>query len=170
MARIKAATWLCARVLASAGLVALIVFACATLLDGVLRGFFNSPIEAVGDVGPVAVAVCMAACFPLAVLEKSNIRIKLLSTWLSDRARSWLEIGVEAMTFLVLVGIARQMFVYAHNTQEGGDSTVMLEIPVAPFWYAVAVMIGLAALAQAIALVVRGSAADVDHEHTGAHH
>jgi TRAP-type C4-dicarboxylate transport system permease small subunit len=156
MARIETWTWFGARILASAGLVCLLAFACATLSDGLLRALANAPIEAVRDLGPVVVAACMSACFPLAILEKSNIRIHLLASTLGARATGVLETIVEIMTLLVLAAMARQLFIYAGNMLEGGDSTVMLEVPLAPFWYFVAIMMSVAVLAQAVMLAAHG--------------
>jgi hypothetical protein len=74
-----------ARALAAMGLITLIGFAVATLLDGLLRSLADRPIIAVGDVGSYVVAASVAACFPLAHLQRANITIELAGMALGPR-------------------------------------------------------------------------------------
>ena len=143
-----------ANLLACAGLSVLIAFAFATLLDGLSRFFLSAPIEAVGDLGSGIVAACVAACFPLAQLQRSNISIEVLGTVLGRRGASILRAFAAILVAVALVAIARQMFRYAADAAEGGDSTVMLGIPTAPFWYVVAAMFAAACVAQLLVAVL----------------
>jgi TRAP-type C4-dicarboxylate transport system permease small subunit len=129
------------KLLAAMGLIVLIIFAFATCADGLLRSLANQPITAVGDVGTYIVAAAVAACFPLAQLQRANITIEMF------HARP-LRVCSATLVLIAIAAMARQMFLYAADNAEAGDSTVMLSIPTAPFWYAVAAMFTCATLVQ----------------------
>lgn len=145
----------CAIGLASAGLIALLLFAAATLADGLLRTFFDRPIDAVRDVGPFVVAAAISACFPLAIYHGANIRIDLVRSWLGPRAGSVLEKAIGVLVLIVLAAMARQLFIYAGDSRDNGDSTVLLGIKTAPFWFFVAAMLAVTTLTQAVILLTR---------------
>lgn len=154
---LRAAEALCtrlARLLAVCGLLVLIGFAAATLLDGVLRSLANRPITLVGDAGSYVVAAAMAACFPLALLQRANITIEIAGLALGRRAAQMLRAAAALLVALTMAAMARQMVIYAGNAAAGHDSTVMLDIPTAPFWYVVAAMFSVAAVAQVLVAAV----------------
>jgi TRAP-type C4-dicarboxylate transport system permease small subunit len=139
-----------ARGLAAAGLLILIGFAVMTLADGLSRSLFDTSLEFVGDLGSLAVAVAVAGCVPLAFLQRNHITIKFAGACLGTRGSRILDVVAAILVNVVATLIAWQLFVFAGQSARAGDSTVMLEIPVAPFWYGVAVLIALAAVAQAL--------------------
>ena len=155
------------RALAAAGLGLLLCLAVMTLLDGLLRSFANQPIDAVRDLGGVVAAVAMAACFPIAMLERSNISIRFLEPAFG-RATSRNADRFAALLVLVVLGaIAREFFRYAGAAARSGDATWILNIPTAPFWYAVDALLWVAVLAQALvaARIWRGGGAPIGGAH-----
>lgn len=140
--------------LACAGLSVLVLFAAVTLLDGMMRFFLSRPIEAVGDLGAVVVASAMAACFPLAQLQRANITIEILGMALGGRAVHALRAFGAVLVAVVLAGMTRQMLRYAADSAEGGDTTVMLGVATFPFWYVVAAMFACAVVAQALVVAL----------------
>ena len=152
---IEAAALKVARALAVFGLLILLGYATMTLADGLLRSIANSPIEAVQDLASVVVAVAVSCCFPLAFLQRSNITIKFMETFLGHRVGRALDAVAAMLVATVAVLIARQIFIFADNEYRGGDATVMLEIKTAPFWFFVAAVMAFAALTQAL-VALRG--------------
>ncbi len=152
--RAEALCFRLARLLAAAGLMLLIGFAAATLLDGLLRSLANRPIDAVGDLGSLVVAAAVSACFPLAQLQRANITIELAGLALGPRAGQALRAFAAILVTIAMTAMARQLFVYAGNEASGGDTTVMLGIRTAPFWYVVASMFFVAAAAQLLVTLV----------------
>jgi TRAP-type C4-dicarboxylate transport system permease small subunit len=150
IARIEGAALTAAQALAVGGLMILIAYAAMTLLDGLLRSLVNSPIEAVRDLGGVVVAVAVSCCFPLAYLQRSNITIDFIAMFAGRRCGRLLDAAAAILVTVVAIVIARQLFIHAGNEYRGGDSTLMLEIKTAPFWFAVAVIMSFAALTQAL--------------------
>jgi len=150
IARVEGAALAAAQALAVGGLMILIGYAAMTLLDGLLRSLLNSPIEAVRDLGGVVVAVAVSCCFPLAYLQRSNITIHFVEMFAGRRFGRMFDAAAATLVTLVAVVIARQLFIHAGNEYRGGDSTLMLEIKTAPFWFAVAIVMSFAALTQAL--------------------
>jgi TRAP-type transport system small permease protein len=137
------------RALSVVGLVALMGLATMTLLDGLLRWFANKPIEGVRDIGGLAIAVAIACCIPVGLMERANIAIRL--------GKGAIARGLEAVAstavFLILAAAAWQIWIYAEKLARAKETTFVLQIPVAPFWYFVDLIFWLAVLVQAIVMV-----------------
>lgn len=138
-----------ARALAVIGLGALLCFALMTMADGLLRFFAAAPIDAVRDVGGLVAAFAVACCIPVAIVERSNITIRFVSSFVGPRAGRAADVAASLLVLVVLVLIAWQFVVFAKQAQASGAATWMLRIPAAPFWWAVAAMLWVSALLQA---------------------
>ena len=136
------------RGLAAFGLIALIGLAGLTVLSGLGRSMFSAPIEFVNDAGSLVAATAVASCFPMALLHKSNISIDLLSLVLPRWAARPVGLSADLLVLVVAAAMARQVFVYAAKQLRAGDSSAMLEIPTAPFWFYVGLMLAIAAAIQ----------------------
>jgi TRAP-type C4-dicarboxylate transport system permease small subunit len=154
LARSEAIALAVSRALAALGLIILLLFAVATLADGVMRSLAGGPIDAVRDLGGLIVAVAIACCFPLSCLQRSNITIKFAEAFIGPRSSRILDAIAAALVEIAVALIARQLFIYAWNEARAGDSTVMLEVPAAPFWYAAATALALAAIVQALVVAL----------------
>jgi TRAP-type C4-dicarboxylate transport system permease small subunit len=148
--RIEATADAVARVLAACGFVLLLGFAVMTLADGSLRALLSMPIDAVDDLGGMIVAVAVACCFPLAFLQRANIAIKFLEIFFGRRVGQVLDATAAFAVAVLVIFMARQFFIYAGDAARGGDSTVVLEFPTAPFWYAIAVIMACTAFVQCL--------------------
>jgi TRAP-type transport system small permease protein len=142
-----------ARALALFGLGLLLLFAVATLFDGALRGLLNHPIESVRDLGGSVVAIAVACCLPLGLLERSNISIKVIDLWLPPAASRMLDALAAIVVQVIIFFIALEFYWYARDIAKSGETTLMLGIPTAPFWYAVDAILWLAALVQIVIVV-----------------
>src|ERR1700726_346574 len=97
------ATKALARALAVVGLGVLLCFAAMTILDGLLRFFFASPIDVVRDAGALVAAFAVACCIPVAIVERSNITIRFLSSVISPRAGRVADMGAAVLVEIILV-------------------------------------------------------------------
>jgi TRAP-type C4-dicarboxylate transport system permease small subunit len=164
MTRIDWAAKALARALAVIGLGALLCFAVMTMADGLLRFFLARPIDAVRDVGGLVAAFAVACCIPVAIIERSNITIRLLSSVVGPRAGRVADLAAAVLVEIVLILMTWQFVIFANQARLTGTATWMLRIPAAPFWSAVAVVLGISALLQIVVgiKVFRGDYAD-DH-------
>ena len=113
------------RALSGAGLLALMFLAVMTLADGLARSLANRPIEGVRDIGAVAIALAVTCCIPVGLMERSNITIRFIESF---------------------IGPAAGKMAHAKET------TWVLKIPTAPFIVADLILLALLAFFPAISL------------------
>lgn len=157
---------LATRALSVAGLVGLMVLAILTLFDGLARWLLNQPIEGVRDVGGLAIALAVSCCIPVGLMERSNITIRLAESAIGRGAGRFLD-ALGALVVAVAVGvIAWQFTVFAGKIARAHETTWVLKIPTAPFWYGVAAILWCALLVQCIVLILEVGRCLGRFEHT----
>ena len=141
------------RALSAIGLIALLILAGLTLADGLMRWLANQPIEGVRDVGALAIAVAIACCLPIGLAEKSNITIRLAESALGPRVGKFLDAFAAIVVAIVMGVMGWQFYVYAGKIAQSNETTWVLKIPRAPFWYAVTVILVIAVAVQLIVVL-----------------
>ncbi|HEX9395675.1 MAG TPA: TRAP transporter small permease subunit [Burkholderiales bacterium] len=128
--------------------------AAMTLADGTLRWLANKPIEGVRDIGAVFIAVAVSCCLPVGLMERGHISIRIAGEVFGERAGRVLDalaaLAVEAVT----LAMAWQFTVFAGKIAHAGETTWVLKIPTAPFWYVVAAILWIAVAVQAIVVIL----------------
>lgn len=142
------------RALSVVGLVALMLLAAMTLADGLMRWLANRPIEGVRDLGEAVIAVAVSCCLPMGLMERGHISIKVTAGVLGERAGRWLDAGAACAVAAVVTAMAWQFTVFAGKIARAGETTWVLKIPTAPFWYTVATILWVAVVVQAIVLLL----------------
>jgi len=137
------------RGLSVAGLAMLMGLAAMTLADGLGRWLFSRPIEGVRDLGGFAIAVAIACCLPVVLVERGNIAIRLGGA-LSPLLGRLLDALAALVVCAVLAATAWQVWIYAEKLARARETTFVLQIPVAPFWTGVDVILWFAVLVQAV--------------------
>ena len=137
------------RALSVVGLIALMGLASMTLADGLLRWLANRPIEGVRDIGGLAIAVAIACCIPVGLVERGNIAIRLGG--MVHPVLGKLLDAIAALAVAALLALAAwQFWIYAAKLARGHETTFVLQIPIAPFWFGVDVILWLAVAVQLI--------------------
>ena len=137
------------RALSVIGLIALMGLATMTLADGLMRWIANRPIEGVRDLGGLAIAVAVACCLPVVMVERGNITIRLGSIVHPIMGRV-LDAMSAMLVCAVLAAAAWQFWLYASKMARAHETTFVLQIPIAPFWFGVDAILWVAVLVQAI--------------------
>lgn len=141
-----------AKLLSVVGLGGLCLLALLTLADGVGRWLLKNSIEGVRDMGGLVIAVAVASCLPMGLVERSHISVRLFSrlgpTW-GRVADALASAGVLAVTS----AMAWQIQSYAAKLARARETTWVLQIQVAPFWWTVAAILWCAALVQLVITV-----------------
>jgi TRAP-type C4-dicarboxylate transport system permease small subunit len=138
------------RALSIVGLAALLGVAVMTIADGTLRWLVNWPIVGVRDAGALAVAVAVSCCIPVGLMERSNITIRCVEPLFGARAAAVFEASAALIIAVLMALIAWQFTVHAGNLYRAGETTWILKIRTAPFWYGVAAILWCAFLVQTI--------------------
>ena len=143
-----------AKILALGGLIVLLAFASATLLDGLLRHLIGRPIEFVRDSGGLIVALSVTCCFPLALLQRANISIKFIDLWVPSPLARALDAAASVVVWIVFFFSAIEFYLYARDLARANDVTVMLNVPRAPFWYAIDAVLWFGVAVQTLVVMV----------------
>jgi TRAP-type C4-dicarboxylate transport system permease small subunit len=137
------------RALSVVGLIALMGLAAMTLADGLARWLANRPIEGVRDLGGLAIAVAIACCLPVVLMERGNIAIRLGAT-LHARLGEALDAFAALAVAAILAATAWQIWIYAAKMARARETTFVLQLPVAPFWFGVDLILWFAVLVQLV--------------------
>ena len=150
LARLEHFCVLATRPIASIGVAGMLIGAGATVLDVLMRWFFNAPFPALNEVIAMLFAVAITSTLPAGLANKVNLRIDLLTRFMTRRLGLWLDAigGVFLLVFFVV--LAWQIALYAEQLAEQGRATVMLGLPEAPFIYAVALLLAIACFVQLV--------------------
>lgn len=136
------------------GLTALMVLALMTLFDGLARWILNQPIEGVRDLAAVAVALAVSCCLPVGLMERSNISIRLAAHLLGAGMGRLLDALAAMLVAVVMAAFSWQFFLFAGKIAKANETTWILKIPTAPFWYGVCVILTMAFAVQLIVVVL----------------
>jgi TRAP-type C4-dicarboxylate transport system permease small subunit len=123
-----------ARPCALLGMLALVAFILMTIADVLMRWLFNDPIDGVADTGPLIVAIVAAAFFAYSLSGRHHVSIGFLGGFLGSRATAWLEAFACLATWVFVVLLAWQIVRYTIELGQLGQTTWVVQIPIAPWW------------------------------------
>jgi TRAP-type C4-dicarboxylate transport system permease small subunit len=126
-----------ARFCALFGMLALVAFVLMTIADVLMRWLFNSPINGVTDAGPLIVAIVAAAFFPFSLAGRHHVSIGFLGGFLGSRATAWLEAFASLVTWVFFILLAWQIARYTIELRQLGQTTWVVQMPIAPWWVVV---------------------------------
>ncbi len=149
LAVLERVTLAATRALSVVGLAALMGLATMTLIDGLLRWLVNRPIEGVRDIGGLAIAVAISCCLPVVLVERGNITIRL-GAMLGKTFGQLLDALAAFIVCGVLAAMAWEFWLYAAKMSHARETTFVLQIQIAPFWFGVDAILWCAVLVQAI--------------------
>jgi hypothetical protein len=142
-----------ANALAVGGLSLLLILAAFTMVDGLLRAFANYPLDLIREIGDLVAAICGAACLPITLLHRANITLRAFSNVLPPRVVRTIDSFAAAIVELLMIAMAWQFYLFSVKTMRAGDVTWLLNIPKAPFWFAVDGILWVAIAVQTFVLI-----------------
>ncbi|MFL5090583.1 MAG: TRAP transporter large permease subunit [Xanthobacteraceae bacterium] len=138
------------RPIAFIGVVGMLIAAGVTVIDVLMRWLAGTAITALNEITALVFAVAVAACIPAGLAGGVNLRIDLLARWLTGRLAAWLD-ALGAVLLLVFFFILTwRIAVFADSLMQQGRTTVILQLSQAPFMYAVAALLTIGTLVQAV--------------------
>lgn len=141
------------RPIAFIGVLGMLVVAGITVFDVLSRWLANKGVAGLTDVVAMVFAVAVAACIPSGVAQGVNLRIDILKHWITGRLATWMSIAGAGLLCLFFSLLTWRIFIYAASLGDQGRTTAILLWPMAPFMYAVAVLLGAASIIQAVVFV-----------------
>jgi C4-dicarboxylate transporter DctM subunit len=138
------------RPLAFIGVLGMLIVACITVFDVLSRWLANRGVTGLTEVVAMVFAVAVAACIPSGVARRVNLRIDILRHWITGRLEAWMNVVGAGLLCLFFSLLMWRIFIYAASLADQGRTTTILLWPMAPFMYAVAVLLGAASIIQAV--------------------
>lgn len=132
-----------ASVIALIGAGAILVISCFVLADVLMRWLFNAPVLAVGDLVDLNVAVAIVCCLPAGMVGRHFVTIRMLGHALGPRAEPWLALLGDVVTLAFFVLLSWQFAVFSADVARSGLGTMVLQVPQAPWWWAVTAVLAL---------------------------
>ncbi|MEM9632455.1 MAG: TRAP transporter small permease [Pseudomonadota bacterium] len=123
--------------------------------DALLRSFFNKPIFGANDYAQILLSFVVSLSFPLCVLAGRLIAIDTLVLKLPSTTQIVLDWIVTVLGTVMLAYLSWRAFSNALEAATFGESTMLLQLPFGPSYYAVSAGCGLAALVLVLERISR---------------
>lgn len=145
------------QILAMLGLALLIAFAAATALDVLLRSVFNAPIRGLSDVGNLIMILAVTAGIPANIKLRQNVTIEMLgklgAQTISRRSPAVLNTFGALVTLGFICLLCWRMADYAIHMGMTSETTLILGLSLAPWWWVGAVFAGVSAVCQVLVVI-----------------
>ena len=141
------------RLIATLGVVGMLIAASATVVDILLRALANRGVIALNEIVSMTFAVAIAACIPAGIVGGVNLKIDLLSRWITGRLAAWLDVFGALCLLIFFALLTQQIAVYAGALANQNRVTVILGWPQAPFMYAAVFLLTVGTVVQAVMTV-----------------
>lgn len=148
----RAMNWI-SRLIAAVGLFALLGLALMVMAEVLSRWLLGTAFQGSHDIMQLALPVIVAATFPAAMIRRQHITITFLGGRLGNTAAHYLDLLGNFVLFAVMAVITWQLSIYSMDVTRLGESSWILNVPLAPTWWVTASLFGVATLCQAVILV-----------------
>ncbi|WP_056033741.1 TRAP transporter large permease subunit [Loktanella sp. 3ANDIMAR09] len=124
--------------------------ALTIVIDVLGRWLFGVSVFALNEVMSAIFAVAIALTLPAGAANRVNLRIDLLAHLTSPRLTAWLQCLGSVMLGLFFGILAWSLFGLAIRYDDQGRASALLQLPLAPVYFAIAVAMAAAALVQVL--------------------
>lgn len=142
------------RRIAAIGVAGIIAVAFLTVGDVLSRWLFHWSVVGLGEITALFLAVSIAACLPAGLAMRVSLVFDFAEKQLPRHVVVWLQAAGAAL-LAVLVGVlCWRLSVVAAQYGAGGQTTMFLQWPVAPFVWAIVVVLALGLVVQIVITAV----------------
>ena len=136
------------------GFAALLLFAMMslTLIDVVLRYWFNAPIPGGFEVTELMLASLIFCGLPLVTMEQEHVSVDLFDRFIPVGLHKIRDVSVLIICNICVAVLAWRMWLKARESQAYGDITSVLELPLAPVFFLGAFALALTVMVFAVLL------------------
>jgi TRAP-type transport system small permease protein len=128
-----------------------------TFFDVVGRYLLNRPIRGAFEITELGLVVLIFAGLPLVSHADEHVTMDFIDRVLPDRLRrAWIRV-MHAVCAAIMFFLAWQVWIKANRIAGYGDTTDVLLVPIGPFVYFMALMIGLTGAVHVFKMFVPGA-------------
>src|SRR5438105_96012 len=114
-----------------------------TTADVIGRYIFNSPLRGAFEITELLLLTLIFAGLPLASRADEHVTLDFIDMILGEGSRLMLRRLVDLLCGILILGLARLVWIKADTIAGYGDTTEVLRIPVGPFVYFMAIMVAV---------------------------
>jgi tripartite ATP-independent transporter DctM subunit len=124
----------------------MLLLALVTIVDILGRSLIGQSLGGSNEIVEAAMAVSIGACLAVGIAARGHLRINVLRDLMPPAVAGWLDV-LASFSLSVLFGLLAKQFTIQAGISLGRDqASTILDIPLAPVQYAVAVMVAFCAL------------------------
>lgn len=127
------------------GVLALMTVYCA-FNAAIMRKLLNSPIIGAEDVLVITLVAVVALSIPFGARTGAHIEIDFMEPRMSPAFAKWSLVIVKCAGFMLLAIMSWRLWLAGGSAAKFGETTQLLYIPYGPFYYLLAVSIGVYAI------------------------
>jgi tripartite ATP-independent transporter DctM subunit len=150
LAMLEQAAIALARRIAIIAVVGMLALSLLTIVDVSLRYFFSAPIPGLDEATQLIMAVIVSASLPIGIATRNHVAIDFFKRPIGPRYEAVLEAMGGALVLGMMTILTLRFAAYADRLMLRHDVTTIISLPIAPFWWAVTVMLGICALLQVV--------------------
>ncbi|MCL4675298.1 MAG: TRAP transporter small permease [Pararhodobacter sp.] len=117
------------------GVLFLLMIAGLSVVDILTREITGQPIRGANDFAGLLIIIVIAACFPAGLLERRQIKVTFLGSALPRSMNRALEVFGALLTGLMFLAMAYYVTLHAQRLSASQEFTMVLNWPVAPWWW-----------------------------------
>ena len=150
------------QVVASAGVLLMMITAFLTLADAASRAVLSRSLVALNEIVLLTFSVAVTATIPAGLARQVDLKIDILGRWLTG----WLAAWFDAFGALLMLGfyalLSWRLFVFALSEAIFTRKTMFLGLPVAPSVFATAAILAFGSIVQMVmvACAIRNALSD----------
>lgn len=122
--------------------------AMTIVVDVLGRWLFGTSVFALNEIMSAIFAIAIAFTLPAGAASRVNLKIDLLSHLTGSRLTAWLRVAGSVMLFVFFAILAWRLFGLGFRYQDQGRASSLLQLPLAPTYFAIAFAMASAAIVQ----------------------
>jgi tripartite ATP-independent transporter DctM subunit len=125
---------------------ALLAIGLVITADVILRRAIGTPIKGLFELTELALAAVMALAFADANYRRIHVTMELVGSMTGRKLG--LHFLAALLTACVFILYTAFLFIFGSEKGQFGENTLVLQLPLQPFWYLTATLIGISAIVQ----------------------
>lgn len=124
-----------------------------TFIDVCGRNLVNRPVSGASELTEILLAGVIFLMLPRVALRRQHIVIDLIDQFVTRRAHATLNVFAALLSTVLFSIVGWQMWIQGNKALGYADSTPVLNVPIAPVLYGIAVLAGFSAAAFLLAIL-----------------
>jgi TRAP-type C4-dicarboxylate transport system permease small subunit len=135
------------------GVLFLLMVAAMSVADIVVREVTGRPIRGAHDLAGLLTIVIIASSFPAGLMERRQIKVTILGSFLPDPVHRAMEVFGAVLTGVMFLFIAYYVTLHAMRVTDSAQFTMVLNIPLGPWWWVASVCFWACVPAQLFVII-----------------